>query len=364
MIRVIEGLLRSGVQVSIMSTVGPTKLYREIAASVNILLIRCSLFKTSERGNIDRAISYFISTISASITIIRKVWTSDTPDVLYTSSDYLCDVLPALFFKTFSKDIKWAAIIHHKCSEPQSREGNYLFNLISYYGQALSHVLIAKYASTVLRLETEEGQRIEESMRKKGAKRVVAVRNGIDADTLIAVQTETFQYDACFVGGFRASKGVYNLLEIWADVVQKRPSSILCLMGSGMPEVVTELKRIIRLKSLELNVEIILEPSNLRVYKVMKASKLYVSASEEEGWGIALYEAISLGLKVVAYDLPAYQRIKCHLNLVTSGDKAGLARKISELLSSINYSQNTTNQSFITEYDWGTVSKSELDLIR
>ena len=41
---------------------------------------------------------------------------------------------------------------------------------------------------------------------------------------------------------------------------------------------------------------------------VVKSVLVFVFPSHEEGWGIAICEAMACGLAVVAYDLPAYER--------------------------------------------------------
>jgi glycosyltransferase involved in cell wall biosynthesis len=44
-------------------------------------------------------------------------------------------------------------------------------------------------------------------------------------------------------------------------------------------------------------------------FDILSRSKLFVFPSVEEGWGIAVAEALAVGTPVVAYDLPVYRSV-------------------------------------------------------
>lgn len=43
------------------------------------------------------------------------------------------------------------------------------------------------------------------------------------------------------------------------------------------------------------------------LYSLLKSSKVFVFPSHEEGWGIAVCEAMAAGLPIVAYDLAPFR---------------------------------------------------------
>ena len=69
---------------------------------------------------------------------------------------------------------------------------------------------------------------------------------------------------------------------------------------------------------------------------MMKASRLFIFPSYEEGWGIAVTEAMACGLPVVCYDLPAYRVFGTGVTRIQIGNKEKMARTIIELLMDLN----------------------------
>lgn len=364
MVSVAKGFYELGNQVSIMSTSGPLKFYRDFSNNIKILVIRCSILSTKERNNFDRLLSYIIVTINSFKEVFLNYKKFRNYELIYTSSDYICDVIPAIFIMMINKKVKWSAIIHHKCSKPSKRSGIYFFNLISYYGQLMTHKIIARFSTTVLCLDTDEGIQIEIEMQKKGSGKIHRVMNGLHAQMIYDAKLEVIIYDACFVGGFRASKGIYSLLEVWRNVVAVKPNAKLCLIGSGMPNIIKSIKLKINEYNLEKNITILENISNYAVYSNMKKSKIYITASQEEGWGISVYEALALGLDVVAYELPAYNRIKPLLTIISQGNAMEMSNAIINKINEIGIKDiNHTNYEFVDEYDWTKISQYEYKLM-
>lgn len=56
---------------------------------------------------------------------------------------------------------------------------------------------------------------------------------------------------------------------------------------------------------LEHNILIYGRCSDVKLYSLLKSSKVFIFPSFFEGWGIVVAEALACGLPVVAYDIPA-----------------------------------------------------------
>ena len=103
------------------------------------------------------------------------------------------------------------------------------------------------------------------------------------------------------------------------------------------------------------------------VYKILKTGKIFVFPSCEEGWGIAIFEAIICGLSPVVYDLPIYREIfKDSIKTVPIGNFTIFAKEIINFLSNENlrkkYVLNLNTN--VNIYDWNTISERELQEIK
>ena len=178
--------------------------------------------------------------------------------------------------------------------------------------QRWSFKRIAARADAAWINDTLAGDEIERRLLALGmpASRIRRMQNGIDLAAITSARPQTLATDAVMIG-VRPNKGLHDIIPIWERVQKLRPGTTLTLMGgmSGETEVVNEIER------LKLPITVF-KPANgflpaAEYYANIKEAKILFAPSHEEGWGIAVCEAMAAGLPVVAYDLPAYQKIYC-----------------------------------------------------
>jgi len=93
-------------------------------------------------------------------------------------------------------------------------------------------------------------------------------------------------------------------------------------------------------------------------YKFLNQSKVFVFPSYEEGWGMAVAEALASRLPVVAYDLPSYREVFPEAFLtVKVGDTEAMAQAILNLL------QNESDRRSWREKGYNVVQRYDLDKI-
>lgn len=128
--------------------------------------------------------------------------------------------------------------------------------------------------------------------------RLSLVSNGIDYPAIAAAPLGPEKTDVLFAGRLVHHKRVDLLLDALAILRKKRPSLRAAIVGSG-PELDAIKQQVVRLK-LEKNAIVTgrLEHSS-DVYSYMKASKVFVSPSTREGFGITILEAYACGLRPV-----------------------------------------------------------------
>ncbi len=186
---------------------------------------------------------------------------------------------------------------------------------------------------------------------------VVVIPNGIDLADIQNTPTGTHQSDIIFAGRLLEHKNIDLLLHAVAELKTRRPNLHCFIVGDG-PER-DNLERLTRKLGLESNVTFWgFLPNHTQVYAFMKASKVFVSPSTREGFGISVLEANACGLPVVVIDHPA----NAATNLVTQTtgriaafNPTDLARHIEDLLDSRASRQAISAQ--VAPYDWQHAAK-------
>ena len=111
--------------------------------------------------------------------------------------------------------------------------------------------------------------------------------------------------------GVRPNKGMYDIVPVWEQVAALRPGTTLRLMGgmSGERTVLEEIKA----RGLGEAISVFKPEGGFLpatdYYAQIKKARLLFAPSHEEGWGMAVCEAMAAGVPVVGYDLPVYRRI-------------------------------------------------------
>ena len=294
----------------LLTTPGGKEMQGTLGCKLPMTVVPASLLLRHEPCRPFRFWSYLVTSI------LWRFRASKLPrtGVLVTVSDYFCDIIPALALKKRT-GAKWIAWIHHCETDPKNRPGNRLVNELTYRMQRWSFKRIAKSADSAWINDTLAGDEIERRLLALGMdkSRIRRMQNGIDLSAITTTNEPSTKHQApstdCVMIGVRPNKGLHDIIPIWERVQKLRPGTTLTLMGgmSGEAEVVKEIER------LKLPITVF-KPANgflpaAEYYAKIKEAKILFAPSHEEGWGIAVCEAMAAGLPVVAYDLPAYRKI-------------------------------------------------------
>jgi glycosyltransferase involved in cell wall biosynthesis len=166
------------------------------------------------------------------------------------------------------------------------------------------------------------------------ADKLVVIGNGVEHDFIDSVKVTEKRFDGCFCGRIVEKKGVYDLVEIWERVLKYFPESKLVIIGDGLayPDVVEVVKR----KMLDKHIVLAGFVSEREKISLMKSSRVFISPSYEESWGIAVSEAMVCGLSIVCYNLSEYDIFGNGIIKVGIGDKEEMAKAIIDLLADKN----------------------------
>lgn len=287
-------------------------------------------------------------------------------DIIYSSTEHWYDVIPAIKIKKNNKTVRWGAVVHWVA--PLKRKGtDFLSGLLFYINQRVGYHYIKKLADVVLAVSDSTA----ESVREIGIaeNRIFSVACGMDYDKIHVITKEVNQkeYDAIFMKRFDGTKGVFDLPEIWREVVNEKNNAKIGLIGFGTKKVIEKLERLIEFNNLQKNIEIIGPIYDFKEkFLTLAKSRLFILPSYEENWAIVIGEAMAAGLPVLCYDIKEIKPIwQDKIIWIPMGNKKQFANEINHLLSDENLRENLSKEGsdFIKKYDWKQIAENELDIL-
>jgi len=285
--------------------------------------------------------------------------------MICTFSHFLVNVLPAVAVSRRNFGSKLVVYIHHLEPKPLKRSEHHelLPSVFGWLSQSFSLLLIKVYADIVFVNMLDE-----DSITKLGIseEKVKVMYQGLELEKIAQAKSGKKEYDACFLGRLAPFKGIFDLVDVWENVCRVFPQARLAVIGSELKGYVDQLKRRIKVAGLEENILLLgVLPEDLK-YAILKACKIFVFPSYEEGWGIAVCEALACGLPVVAYDLPAYKIFRDAIITVPVGDKDAFSEAVLELLLNETLRMEIGKKAEIAarQFDWNKIAEEELQIIQ
>lgn len=287
-------------------------------------------------------------------------------DVIYSPTDIMPDVIPAVKAKRkYKNQIKWCVITYHIYEAFYKRPGNIITNFLSGMQQKYDIAKAKKNADVMMSTSAV----VLNLFKKQGwdSDRLKLVDCAVDLEAIHESKKEMEVYDAVFLARLNYSKGIMELPEIWKKVCDMYPTAKLAIIGKGNEEIVDELKEKIKSFGVEENVDLLGFMETNEAFSLMKKSKMFLFPSHEEGWGMAIAEAMVCGLPVVAYELEIYKYIfKKGILLCNLLDVDAMANQVCDLLENDNYRKalGLEGKEYIeANYSFELTAKKELDVL-
>ena len=282
--------------------------------------------------------------------------------VIISHSDFFPSVLFASWLKKRNPEALWLAFNHMLAPNPfkgakyQHVKGRFIFPTLTglYYwlSQRLFFVL-QRRADLLIGVNSSYRDYFETHNRN-----VLIIRLGAD-DTLRAAERVTGApekiYDACFVGRFHEQKGIFELLDIVARIVNTGHSNFRCaIIGGNHPGIERQVRKRIAQTKLESNILLLGALTGDDKYAVLAQSKVFILPSYYESFAIVYLEAIAMGLPVFEYDLPFFQDHRKGVVKTPFLDNQAMAAAICNVLSDPQrYAQlSTEGREYSKEFSW------------
>ena len=191
---------------------------------------------------------------------------------------------------------------------------------------------------------------------------------GFDEDVVARIRQEDPQpsYDVVVVSRLVGYKRVDLVLRALARLAAGMPELRALVIGRG-----PELEPLRSLAS-ELGLASAVEfrgyvPRHADVLRLMARARVFVSASEVEGFGIVLAEALALGVPFVASDIEVFREVLGNGTgglLFEPGNVVDLATKLAVLLNDdgLHRSKREEALELSTRYTWRRISRETEDL--
>ena len=289
--------------------------------------------------------------------------------IIYSTSDFLTDTIPAFFWKLRNKHLKWIQVVHHLYVSPFSRRGeSFLTNLLGFLSQRMGLFLMKRKADAVIVVSPM----VKQSLRELGfdSRKIRVIYNGIDKTKIEHFEPSSNRlkkYDCVFLGRLNVSKGLFDLIEIWQVLLKSTPDVSLAIIGGGSKRIKQELKNRVKQYNLQESISILGYLEDKEAFGILKSSRVFVFPSYEEGFGIAILEAMACRLPVVAWDLPVYHEVfPKGIVRVPLGNVKKFADEVLMLLNDQELYEKLRGDaiSIASKYDWDRVAEREVELMK
>jgi len=293
--------LEKGITIDVFTSDVGEKLCRDSGLNrANYITWASSKFK-----KLSAIVLYLIGTVKGCLIVMKKSPQMNRT-IVYSSSDFWPDSIPAFIAKLRNKNLKWIAAFYLFAPNPLSKESPYrgrkfLKGLLYWLSQIPTYWLMKKYADMVF--VTNEPDREKFIDEKLTPNRVIAVRGGVDTETPDLVpEPKKKKYDAVFIGRFHPQKGVLELIDIWKYVCDVKKDAKLAMIGIG--DLEERMKEKIEGYKLESRIDLLGFKDGLAKIKIFKESKVALYPATLDHWSMAPVEAMSCGLPLVTFDIP------------------------------------------------------------
>ncbi|MBV8149724.1 MAG: glycosyltransferase family 4 protein [Candidatus Eremiobacteraeota bacterium] len=305
----------------------------------------------------NRAVVYAFRALSAAAMLPKRLRRFDA---IYVLSQSLPDILPAIL----ARPGRTVAQVFHLQPPPWKRPGSLLNNIFAYVNESLGVTLVRRFARNVVVLTSS----IEPALRLAPGTHVTAVGSGTWTIPIDAFGMGVHvRAGAIYVGRLHPAKGINDVIDAWAIVQANLPDAVLTLVGSGDEGYIRALHTRIERLSLADSVRFAGFVAEEEKARILGNARAFITASREEGWGIAVAEALALGVPSVTYDLPVFRDVFSRGRIgVPVGDVNALANGILTLLKDDETHARLSAQAreLAANFSWDSVARAEEEAIR
>ena len=282
-------------------------------------------------------------------------------DIIYATCPFVVETYCA---RTIARrlGVPWVVKIQHVLSTQAQRTG--LINRLLLWGETKSAKWANRDAAKIFCLSppvSRDYKALEEQLGLE-ASDTETIGSSINLDQFSVLPESEKKYDVVFLGRMHLLKGVFDLPDVWAQVRRNYPEATLTVIGEG-PHRGAVMTQFVE-RGLMEGVRFVGSVPEGEKNRLLSETRIGLSLSSEEGWGLAVNEYLACALPVVAYDLPVFGEIFPDLlDSVTLGDSSAASQAILELLDDpkARQQQGQIGYNYVQRYDYRAMAREELN---
>ncbi len=202
-----------------------------------------------------------------------------------------------------------------------------------------------------------------------GERKLQVIENGVDIEKYANQAASVLQPSIVYFGRWSVNKGLLPALELFAALHRKNPQWRFAIAGREYDHNAEELLQHIEWLGLKDAVQLIANPSDDEIRRLIRQASYFLCLSRHEGFGIAPIEAMSAGLTPILSDIPPFRRLveESRLGFLTPLDAAPTAA-VNNLLSLHEEGESSYQlrraeaMDFARRYAWPEVADRYLEL--
>ena len=275
-----------------------------------IKIIKTDSINNNPNNNLLNLLLHYVRRIYFGVrTIKNKKKQLKNNDYVYSVSDFLPDLLPALYLKILYPKIKWIVGFYLFAPFPFAQNSPYtginrIKGFIYWFIQLITKTIVSLFADIVFITSVPDIKHFSKN------NKIIVIRGGVNLSEINKYKKNhpilpisKRKYDGCFMGRFHPQKGCLELIKIWQQVVSKIPSAKLAIIGQG--EMESKMKQLINKYNLTKNITFFGFQNGKPKYDIFTNSKVIIHPATYDSGGMASAEAMAFGLPGVSFDLEA-----------------------------------------------------------
>lgn len=287
-----------------------------------------------------------------------------TYDVIYASNFLIFEVYPAHILARRSNACFVVKLQHLLHAQP-NRKG--LWDKCFLLTERLA-ARIANHSANLMMCLSEcvkqDYQRLENALGLHPSN-LNCVGCGLDFEAFDATPFLEKKYDVVFLGRMHEQKGVLELSELWQIVLTSFPDAKLLIIGEGPHRHKSQ--KGFRERGIDASANFVGGISEREKNHLLAQSRIGLSLSYEEGWGLSATEYLASGIPVVAYDLPVFRNeFQGHLHLCPTGNVKEVAKALIKLMGNQKAIETfgKRGREFVRRFDYRLAAEKELALMQ
>lgn len=194
--------------------------------------------------------------------------------------------------------------------------------------------------------------------------RVKLIDNGVDTEKFSDASSSTLSPSLVYFGRFASHKGLHRLLDVFRVILQIRPDARLTLIGGDWDGTLASVRQRANDPAFGGKIAIATDLDDASTRAHLQKCSFFVSASEYEGFGLTVVEALSAGLVPIVSAIPTFEQIidQAGVGLVADfGNVENTAQKIADFLLQSGTPHHATLRaramSASQRYNWEAVER-------